>query len=109
MVGKDINQNPNVRKKALKRVKDSRLIFTTCIGSGLGLLRREKFDTIIVDEASQQTEPASLIPLIKGGSRVILVGDHVQLRATVRPHAQVLDFDVSLFERLWKQGDDEGA
>ena len=107
MLGKDINQFPAARRKAQKQIRDSRLIFTTCVGSGLGLLRSERFDTVIVDEASQQTEPASLVPLVKGAGRVILVGDHVQLRATVRPYSQTLDFDVSLFERLWTQNERE--
>lgn len=42
-------------------------------------------------------------------NRVILVGDHVQLRATVRPYSQALDFDVSLFERLWTQNNGEAG
>lgn len=105
MVGKDINQNPNARRKAQKQISQARLIFTTCIGAGLGLLRSEHFDNVIIDEASQQTEPASLVPIVKGCSRLILVGDHVQLRATVQLHAAVFDFDVSLFESLWTGGD----
>src|SRR4051812_11735033 len=98
MLNKDINQNLGARRKAQKRISESKFVFTTCIGAGLGLLRNEHFDTVIIDEASQQTEPASLVPMVKGCSRVILVGDHVQLRATVQPNAAVLGFDVSLFE-----------
>ena len=45
--------------------------------------------------------PATLVHFIKGCERAILVGDHVQLRATVQKHAVVSDFDVSLFERLY--------
>lgn len=58
MVGKEVNETFAARRKAQARVKKARLVFTTCIGSGLGLLRNEKFDTVIIDEASQQTEPA---------------------------------------------------
>lgn len=101
MMGKDLNEDPRGRKKAQKRIKECRLIFTTCIGAALGLLRTEYFNTVIIDEASQQTEPQSLVPLAKGCSKAILVGDQVQLRATVQQHAQLLDFDVSLFERLY--------
>lgn len=103
MLGKDINQSPSARRKAQKQISQSRLVFTTCIGAGLGLLRNEHFDNVIIDEASQQTEPASLVPLVKGCSRAVLVGDHVQLRATVQPNAAALGFDVSLFERLWTE------
>ncbi|ETI27931.1 hypothetical protein G647_00380 [Cladophialophora carrionii CBS 160.54] len=101
MFGKDLNQHPAVRRKAVARISESKLVFTTCVGAALGLLRNQSFETVIIDEASQQTEPASLIPLVKGCQRSILVGDHVQLRATVSPHAAVVDFDVSLMERLW--------
>ena len=108
MEGKDLTAHPEVRRKALTRIQAARLIFTTCIGAGLGLLKSERFETVIVDEASQQTEPASLIPLVKGCRRAILVGDHVQLRTTVRPHAKLLEHDVSLFERLYAtNGNDE--
>lgn len=83
--------------KAQKQIKQARLVFTTCIGASLGLLRDERFDDIIIDEASQQTEPALLIPIVKGCSRLVLAGDHIQLRATVQPHTS-LSFDMSLFE-----------
>ncbi|KAL9615082.1 MAG: hypothetical protein Q9167_000505 [Letrouitia subvulpina] len=104
MFGKDLTQHPEERRRAEKQIRNCRLIFSTCIGAGLGLLRNELFDCVIVDEASQQTEPASLVPLIKGCSKAILVGDHVQLRATTQQHAAALDFDVSLFERLYLSG-----
>ena len=102
MMDKDLNEHPEARKKAQARISHSRLIFTTCIGASLGLLRNETFDTVIIDEASQQTEPASLVPLVKGCcTKAILVGDHLQLRATVTQHAAIQGFDVSLFERLY--------
>lgn len=101
MIGKEVNESFAARRKAQARIKKARLVFTTCIGSGLGLLRTEKFDTVIIDEASQQTEPASLVPLVKGCAKAVLVGDHLQLRATVQQHAAIQGFDVSLFERLY--------
>jgi superfamily I DNA and/or RNA helicase len=107
MAGKEIYTSYSAMKKAQDQIKKCRLIFTTCIGAGLGLLRSESFDTIIIDEASQQTEPASLVPLVKGCRKAILVGDHVQLGATVQRHAVLQQFDVSLFERLYK-GSNEG-
>lgn len=102
MVGRDLNENPEARKRVTARLAASRLVFTTCTGAGLGLLRSEEFDIVIIDEASQQTEPTSMIPLVKGCSRAVLVGDHVQLRATVQQHAQLEMFDISLFERLYR-------
>ncbi len=101
MMGKELAEDFKALKVARKRIHDARLVFTTCIGAALGLLRNEKFNTVIIDEASQQTEPMSLVPLVKSCSKAILVGDHVQLRATVQPLSLVQDYDVSLFERLY--------
>ncbi|KAK5170250.1 uncharacterized protein LTR77_004836 [Saxophila tyrrhenica] len=109
MVGKDLSEGFRGRREAQKRVKQSRLVFTTCAGAGLGLLRTEDFDVVLVDEASQQTEPETLIPLTKGCQRAILVGDHVQLRATVGRHAETTGFNVSLFERHYTGPDVPGV
>jgi regulator of nonsense transcripts 1 len=109
MVGKDLSNNFPARRAAQKRIKEARLIFTTCAGAGLGLLRTESFGVVLVDEASQQTEPATLIPLVKGCSRAILVGDHVQLRATVQKNAILTGFDVSLFERHYNMPERQGV
>lgn len=100
-LGKDLSQNPKLKKQAQDRVSASRMIFTTCIGSGLGLLAKESFEIVIIDEASQQTEPSSLVPLVKGARKVVLVGDHEQLRASVGFHASTQEFGKSLFERLY--------
>lgn len=102
---REFNFDPAARRRALERIQQSRLIFTTCAGAGLGLLRNEQFHTVVIDESSQQTEPMSLIPLVKGSRQAILVGDHVQLRATVRNHAKAMGLEVSLFERLYMGGD----
>jgi len=58
--------------------------------------------TIIVDEASQMTEPTVLSALLEG-NRFILVGDHKQLPPVVQsPKAQKEGMSMSLFERLAK-------
>ncbi|KAF5628976.1 nonsense-mediated mRNA decay protein [Fusarium sp. NRRL 25303] len=106
MAGQEIHSDYKAMKKATEMVKRSDTIFTTCIGAGIGLIRSEFFDIVIVDEASQQTEPSSLVPLVKGCSQAILVGDHVQLRPTVNQTALALEFDVSLFERLYTEAKD---
>ncbi|MHA1550715.1 MAG: AAA domain-containing protein [Candidatus Heimdallarchaeaceae archaeon] len=56
--------------------------------------------TIIIDEASQMTEPTVLSALMEG-DRFILVGDHKQLPPVVQSQkAQTEGLSVSLFERL---------
>lgn len=102
MMGKDLNENHSARREAHKRIKSSRIIFTTCIGANLGLLRNESFAYVVIDEASQQTEPETIVPLVKECEEVVLVGDHVQLRATTQQHSKALGFDMSLFKRLYQ-------
>lgn len=109
LAGQEIHSSHAAQRQAKQRVKAATIIFTTCIGAGLGLLRGQVFDTVIVDEASQQTEPASLVPLVKGCEKAILVGDHIQLRPTVQEFSPALGFDISLFERLYtRQGTTPG-
>lgn len=65
------------------------------------------FDAVVIDEAAQATEPATLIPLrwLKPGGTIVLVGDPKQLAPTVLcrgGHAKRLA--LSLFERLQRRG-----
>ena len=58
------------------------------------------FETAIIDEAAQTTEPSTLIPLRYGCRRLVLVGDPRQLPATVLSQkAEAAGLGVSLFER----------
>ena len=80
-------------------MNNAQIVFATCVGAGVGLLRFQKFDIVLIDGVAQQVEPETLIPLTKGCQRAILIGDHAQPRASVSKHACVTEFDVSLFER----------
>ncbi|CAN4110627.1 unnamed protein product [Withania somnifera] len=63
------------------------------------------FDVVIIDEAAQAVEPSILLPLSNGCKQVFLVGDPVQLPATViSPIAGKFGYCVSLFERLQRAG-----
>ncbi|KAJ7639972.1 putative restrictase [Mycena polygramma] len=107
-VGGDMNENNKLFKKAQERLKAAVVVFTTCAGAGLGILRKVDFHIALIDEASQITEPCALIPLVKGTRQAILVGDHVQLRPTVNKMGKALQFDVSLLERLYRGEDVPG-
>ena len=82
-VGGDMNENNKLAKEAQKRVKAAKIVFTTCAGAGLGILRKVDFENVIIDEASQITEACALIPLVKGCRKGVLVGDQYVL--TPRP------------------------
>eukprot|EP00898_Chlorokybus_atmophyticus_P002657 jgi/Chlat1/3392/Chrsp23S03726 len=66
------------------------------------------FDAVIIDEAAQALEPATLVPLRSlAGTRscCVLVGDPKQLPATVLSRSAArLGYEQSLFERLQKAG-----
>lgn len=52
-LGGSPTDNPRLIKQAEKRVEDAIIVFTTCTGAGLGILRKFSFDIVLVDEASQ--------------------------------------------------------
>ncbi|PIA43898.1 hypothetical protein AQUCO_01800146v1 [Aquilegia coerulea] len=66
------------------------------------------FDAVVIDEAAQALEPATLIPLqlLKSNqTKCIMVGDPKQLPATVLSHvASKFLFECSMFERLQRAG-----
>ncbi|SDL84721.1 IGHMBP2 family helicase [Halarsenatibacter silvermanii] len=87
--------------KAVDELIDSAdVICVTNSTAGSELMEDRRFDLVTVDEATQATEPATLIPLLKG-ERVILIGDHKQLPPTVKnQQASEQGLSKSLFERV---------
>jgi AAA domain len=70
-------------KERMRQLKNAQVVCCTCIGSGGDILDAMTFDRILVDEATQATEPAVLVPLMRGCRSLVLVGDHCQLPPTV--------------------------
>ncbi|CAG8517646.1 760_t:CDS:2 [Funneliformis mosseae] len=87
-------------KKGQELLKSAKIICATCVGSGTSLLEKIEFEFVIVDEASQVSEPNCLIPLAKTCKRFLLVGDHKQLPPFCHPIAHKAGYSVSLFERM---------
>ncbi len=86
-------------------IDDSDVLCTTCITSAASALGVTDFPVVFLDEASMSTEPASLVPLMKGARHVSLIGDHKQLPPIITsPEAKALGLGVSLFERLIEEG-----
>ncbi|VEU19902.1 DEKNAAC100549 [Brettanomyces naardenensis] len=91
-----------VNQYSLQFVKQAKVIFSTTVGiSGPHLKNIEKLPVIIMDEATQTSEPSCLIPLAAQGiKKIVFVGDEAQLSAFTR----VRSLEMSLFERCLKNG-----
>jgi len=64
-------------------VRGSRVVLATLHGAGGSQVRNERFDVVIVDEASQALEAQCWVPLLTA-RKVVLAGDHLQLPPTVK-------------------------
>eukprot|EP00117_Sycon_ciliatum_P034570 scpid22067/ scgid26360/ Regulator of nonsense transcripts 1; ATP-dependent helicase RENT1; Nonsense mRNA reducing factor 1; Up-frameshift suppressor 1 homolog len=95
------------RYRTLKRSAERELlqhadvICCTCVGAGDPRLQKFRFRTVLVDEATQATEPECMVPIVLGAKQVVLVGDHCQLGPVVMcKKAARAGLSQSLFERL---------
>ncbi|KUL91924.1 hypothetical protein ZTR_01435 [Talaromyces verruculosus] len=64
-------------------VTGSKVVLATLHGAGGHQLKNQKFDVVIIDEASQALEAQCWIPLLTA-SRAVLAGDHLQLPPTIK-------------------------
>lgn len=88
-------------------LSEAAIVFSTLSFSGSSLFSKlnSGFDVVIIDEAAQAVEPATLVPLANGCKQVFLVGDPVQLPATViSPIAEKFGYGMSLFKRFQRAG-----
>ncbi len=80
-------------------VQRAQVVFATCTGAEVALLDGQRFDLAIVDEATQATEPAALLAVLRA-RRAVLAGDPRQLPPTVISQEAARGLSRSLFERL---------
>ncbi|XP_057535816.1 uncharacterized protein LOC130813918 isoform X2 [Amaranthus tricolor] len=105
-------------------LKEAEIVVTTLSGCGgdlysacfefmskskmANLIEQNLFDAVVIDEAAQALEPATLIPLQllkSSGTKCIMVGDPKQLPATVLSNvASRYMYECSMFERLQRAG-----
>jgi len=90
-----------LEERAVRRIIDNaEVICATNSTVGSEILKTKKFDFAVIDEATQSTEPSSLISVLKT-KRFIMAGDHKQLPPTVlNKEAARCGLSTSLFERL---------
>ena len=107
---RDLNKGWKEVRRIEAQIRDdildkAQVLCCTCIGSGHQFLEGRKFSRVLVDEATQATEPATLVPLSVGARQVVLVGDHRQLPPTViSKRSEEGGLRKSLFERLVNMG-----
>lgn len=74
------------------------VVCATNSGCGSEVLEEKHFDTVIIDEATQSTEPSCWIPIIHA-DRVIMAGDHKQLPPTILSE-KAQELSETLFESI---------
>ena len=94
-----------VRRKEEELVREilqqSEVVCATLVGCGSPAVVGMRFPLVVIDEATQATEPRSLIALARANSTVVFVGDQKQLGPTVLSReAAERGLHVSTFERL---------
>lgn len=107
----ELNDRDDRRLRALRRVSERELlaaadvICTTCVTAGDPRLTSFRFRSVLIDEATQSTEPEALIPIVHGCKQLVFVGDQCQLGPVITAkRAAVAGLGQSMFERLMSLG-----
>ena len=98
----------SLEQRAIERILNSAdVICATNSTAGSEILANFRFDVAVIDEATQSTEPSSLIAVLKA-ERFIMAGDHKQLPPTVlSEEAAKKGLRKSMFERLLEMHGDK--
>ncbi|RVE72874.1 hypothetical protein OJAV_G00043290 [Oryzias javanicus] len=104
---REIKEYKDLLKKArVHELERHDIILCTCTQSSTPSLSRSvSARQILIDECAMATEPQALIPLVcNKPEKVVLIGDHKQLRPIVRnPSVKRLGMSRSLFESYFNQ------
>lgn len=93
----------NALKRSCEReiLANADVICCTSVGAGDSRISNLRFRTVLIDEATQASEPECMIPLVLGCKQTVLVGDHQQLGPIImNKKAARAGLCQSLFERL---------
>ena len=107
----ELSNKDEIKFKHLKRIAEEKIlasaevICTTCVAAFDRRLKSLRFTRVLIDEATQATEPECLLPILRGAKQTILVGDHCQLGPVIMcKMAAKAGLNQSLFERLVSLG-----
>lgn len=105
----DMNEDIHQIKRELRELDDqifkqvihqAPVIVGTHTSGADPILKRKSIDLLVMDEASQATEPSAWIPIL-GAQKIIMAGDHFQLPPTViSKKAEEMGLAKTLFERF---------
>ncbi|XP_038611146.1 protein ZGRF1 isoform X6 [Tachyglossus aculeatus] len=104
-IRKSIEQHKLGTNRAL--LKQIRVVGATCAACPFPCMNNLKFPVVILDECSQMTEPASLLPIARFEcEKLVLVGDPKQLPPTIQGSDCAHDngLEQTLFDRLCIMG-----
>ncbi len=92
-----------LEKEIFQRVmKEAEVIVGTPTSIQDKSIRDWTFDLVVIDEATQATEPTTWIPMTRA-KKVVMAGDHFQLPPTVRSkEAEEKGLGITLFERYYE-------
>jgi len=81
-------------------IQRAEVICSTLVGVGCDALKSFTFPLILIDEASQATEPSCMIAFVhsRSDTQIVMIGDHKQLPPVV--HDTEGKMKVTLFDRL---------
>lgn len=100
------NSNHSVVEEHYLSVDESSANVVCATTSAADQFSTDEFDIAIVDEATQASIPATLIPYV-AAERLILAGDHKQLPPYGSSEMEQRKMHVSLFEHLIEQYDEQ--
>ena len=93
-------KSDRLEDEAVEEILESMdVVLTTNSTAGSELMQDREFDLLVIDEATQATEPSCMIPITKT-SKVVMAGDHRQLPPTVKSQEAARELENTLFERL---------
>ncbi len=103
-----IKKAKKLEDKAVDDIMDNaEVICTTNSTAGSDVMKDRDFDVVVIDEATQATEPSCLIAM-NHADKVVMAGDHKQLPPTIlNQKAKEEGLEETLFERMLDvHGDD---
>mmetsp|Transcript_13940 Transcript_13940/g.28550 ORF Transcript_13940/g.28550 Transcript_13940/m.28550 type:complete len:978 (-) Transcript_13940:1621-4554(-) len=107
----ELTEKDDRRLRSLKRAAEREILSAadvvccTCVSAGDPRLSSYRFRSVLIDEATQATEPEALIPIVRGCKQLVFVGDHCQLGPVITAKtAAKAGLGQSMFERLVELG-----